>query len=442
MFQQKTCIMHIFCLIFIQMIGGDAHNWLSSPSRANNNFNAYQQAPCPPKGGRVHYQVQAGQKFPVEFATGHSTPARGGTYLTVIKAEDEKHLIKHTRALLDDYIESAPPRSPAYLAEYTSHHVGSSAGSTTGGNVGATLAAAYGVGAQKANIRNYGPNWGNKPARGAAIYKKTAAATNDDRRVQYKSAKYPWIVSAHKFKLHEDKPEEADIVMMEIPEGYPTGQYVVQYSWNGYYDCADVNVISEPSTDLYGAPSATVQFDKLDHCLWNPALPGYRVQGTCKEIKHGEGADSCFSQCTNANGCIGVQVVPWKLPKKVSDMGIKGLFGGKTMPNLCSGLTDLKEDSLVCFTIKEGASIVGPTYYLVDDPNDSVFYGTCYRRGGAWRFAQPGPGTAAVPPQDVFKYGRECVSCNDMKRNQADGIVPYWKLLPEGTCEHCDPTLG
>merc|ERR1719150_144029 len=104
------CLLCLFCSV-------SAHNWMASPSRANNGFNAYQKAPCPPKGSRVHFQVAAGQKFPLEYATGHSTPARGGTYLTVLKAEDEPQMAKHTRALLDDYLENAPAGSN-YMAEF------------------------------------------------------------------------------------------------------------------------------------------------------------------------------------------------------------------------------------------------------------------------------------------------------------------------------------
>merc|ERR1719445_1145011 len=312
--------------IFSFLLTVSAHNWMASPSRANNGFNAYQRAPCPPKGGRVHFQVAAGQKFPMEFATGHSTPARGGTYLTVLRAEDEPQMVKHTRALLDDSLESAPEVNPPYMAEFKSHHVGSTGGSTTTVNVRDALSAEYGVGATAGNIRNYGPNWANKPGRNSGIYPKKEASTADDLRVHYTNADYPWIISCHKFKLHEDKSEEADLVMMEIPVGSPPGQYVIQYSWNGYYDCTDVNVISETSIDFYGSPANQIQFDKLDHCLWNPTYDGYQVRGDCREIVKGDSADACFSQCEQDNNCYGVQVVPYRLPEEVSNTGKRGMF--------------------------------------------------------------------------------------------------------------------
>jgi len=421
----------------------NAHNWMSSPSRANNNFNAYQTAPCPPKGSRVHFQVQAGQMFPMEFATGHSTPARGGTYLTVLRAEDEGHMIKHTRALLDDYLESAPIDAN-YLANHKSHHVGSMAGSTTSNNVLVTLSNTYGVGDQKDNIRNFGPNWGNKPAQGSAIYTKKVESTKDDIRVHYKNEKYPWIISAHKFKLHEDKSEEADLVMMEIPEGQLPGQYVIQYSWNGYYDCTDVNVIAEKSIDFYGSPATETQFDKLDHCRWIHTYQDYSVLGECKEIKKGDSANVCFSQCENIDGCYGVQVVPYKLPDEVAATGKKGLFQSttSTMPAKCDSLQVDAEDSLVCFPIKQGASVVGSTYDISDDPYDSIFYGTCYIKAGAWIFKQKGTFDPVATEIDKFKFGgQECISCDSKETSKLDFQVPFWEVI-FGKCEHCDRTLG
>jgi len=421
----------------------NAHNWMSSPSRANNNFNAFQTAPCPPRGGRVHFQVKAGQKFPMEFATGHSTPARGGTYLTVLKAEDEVHMIKHTRALLDDYLESAPVTDTPYMAEHKSHHVGSTASSTTTTNVLADLTEKYAVGATSDNIRNFGPNWGNKPARGSAIYPKNPDDTKNDLRVKYTNDKYPWIISCHKFKLHEDKSEEADLVMMEIPEGSPDGQYVIQYSWNGYYDCTDVNVISELSTDFYGKRAAEIKYDKLDHCLWNPAYEDYEVLGDCKEIKRGESADSCFNDCNNLENCYGVQVVPFRLSNRLTSTGKKGSFKSftSTMPGRCDTLTEVAEDSLVCFPLQQGKSVVGSTYDMSDDPFDPVFYGTCYIKGGAWEFDQKSPDAADVANADVFKFGGECISCNTMRNAEVIGRVPFWDITFD-SCEHCDRSLG
>jgi len=377
----------------------------------------------------------------MEFATGHSTPARGGTYLTVLRAEDEVHMIKHTRALLDDYLASAPVGAN-YMANHKSHHVGSMAGSTTSENVLVTLSNLYGVGDQQNNIRNYGPNWGNKPARGSAIYPKKPESTQDDLRVHYTNPKYPWIISAHKFKLHEDKSEEADLVMMEIPQGQPPGQYVIQYSWNGYYDCTDVNVISEKSIDFYGSPAADIQFDKLDHCRWIDKYDGYSVLGECKEIKKGESANACFNQCESMNDCYGVQVVPYKLSKELTVTGKKGLYQGttSTMPSECKSLQVDDENSLVCFPVKPGASVVGSTYDISVDPYDSVFYGTCYIKAGAWTFKQ-----TSLPPvtieTDQFKFPPECISCETKEKNKLDFQVPFWDIT-FGECEHCDRTLG
>jgi len=325
----------------------------------------------------------------------------------------------------------------------SSHHVGSMLGSTTSTNVREELSRLYGVGDQAANIRNFGPNWGNKPGRNSAIYPKKPEKTMDDIRVHYRNDKYPWIISSHKFKLHEDKSEEADLVMMEIPEGQPPGQYVIQYSWNGYYDCTDVNVIVDLSIDFYGLPANEIQFDKLDHCRWIHDYEPYTVLGECKEIKRGESAGACFSQCEQNNDCYGVQVVPSNLPKQVAATGKRGLFQGttSTIPGKCNSLNVEAEDSLVCFPIKQGNSVVGSTYDISEDPYDSIFYGTCYIKAGAWTFKQKGTFNPVVTETDKFKFGQECISCNSKEKSKLDFQVPFWDVT-FGECEHCDRTVG
>jgi len=54
---------------------------------------------------------------------------------------------------------------------------------------------------------------------------------------------------------------------------------VVQYIWNGYYDCIDVNGIVDLSTDFYGEQASVFTFDKFDHYLWNPVYTSYNVMG-------------------------------------------------------------------------------------------------------------------------------------------------------------------
>merc|ERR1719262_1706954 len=54
-----------------------------------------------------------------------------------------------------------------------------------------------------------------------------------DMRVKYKSAKYPWIISAHRFLMKYDYPEDSDTSMMEIPAELGPGKYIVAYQWSG-----------------------------------------------------------------------------------------------------------------------------------------------------------------------------------------------------------------
>ena len=54
-----------------------------------------------------------------------------------------------------------------------------------------------------------------------------------DRRVKYKSAKYPWIISAHRFVMKYDYAKDADATLIEIPAEAGAGKYIVAYQWSG-----------------------------------------------------------------------------------------------------------------------------------------------------------------------------------------------------------------
>lgn len=57
----------------------------------------------------------------------------------------------------------------------------------------------------------------------------------EDRRVAYKSDKYPYILAAHKYTQPSKQAYRVDMALFEIPQDQPTGDYVVWYAWNSYY---------------------------------------------------------------------------------------------------------------------------------------------------------------------------------------------------------------
>jgi len=259
----------------------DAHNWMTSPARGNeagenNGFNGFQSPPGPQRSSRIHTQVGPGQRFPVEWAAGHGFGSK--TYFAVIKASDEPKLEKHTLRLLDDYIDNAPASAQDYMKDVPVMHVAnqlhshpllqspnSAAEYTWVPSIPETKGKRPSVFRQK----HFGPN-------PTVQLKKWSAG--QDKRVMYQSAKYPWIISAHRFLMKYDYPEDADTTMMEIPKELGAGKYIVAYQWSGYYDIIDVNVLPVPSTDVFGKPGTDPSgYDRTDHCEFINSYANYKV---------------------------------------------------------------------------------------------------------------------------------------------------------------------
>jgi len=280
------------------------------------------------------------------------------------------------------------------------------------------------------------------------VYNKTTTAIAGDKRAKYTNAAMPWIISVHKFALDEDLPAQMDLAFMEIPAGYPSGQYVVQYLWNGYYDCVDVNVLSSTSTDVFGENSTDTSLDRIDHCVYNMTLPTFQFLGGCTELKQGDSPDGCVSACAQKNGqytaCQGVQVTPVTLPSTAKFPGMHQA-GTSHLPSTATCvIAGMAPRSSVCYEVRIGdAPIVGPPFKVVSDPEDSVFYSTCYRKKPGWTFQQSC--ASCVPPvlKPTNKFGltqQSCVTCRDMYTNQSPLVTPFWVMQPD--CFACDGTLG
>ena len=76
------------------------------------------------------------------------------------------------------------------------------------------------------------------------LYKFPQPGVDSDRRAQYTNAKYPWIIAAHKYRYFADQGSRGDYAEFAFPASTPPGSYIVQWSWRGYYDIIDVEVIN------------------------------------------------------------------------------------------------------------------------------------------------------------------------------------------------------
>jgi len=409
-----------------------AHNWMVSPARGNeagenNGFNGFTSPPGPQRTSRIHTQVGPGQKFPIEWAAGHGFGSH--TYFAVVRAADEPKLADHTIDLLDDYIQNAPAASRDYLKEHPVYHVSNVEHNhelLTGGNVAADYVWVPSMpdttkGARPSSFRQN--HFGANPS---VELKKWSQG--QDMRVKYQSDKYPWIISAHKFLMKYDYPEDSDTTMIEIPAEMGPGKYLVAYQWSGYYDVVDVNVLDVQSTDIFGRGSNSPSgYDRNDHCQFNPSYEGYTTHG-CVALGPNDRVGSCEALCTGT--CNGIQVVQTQLDTNVVP------FATAQVPAGCPAGTHTH----VCFGVTQGTPKVGPTYRISADPEDPIFYNSCFRKASGWTFNQVCNTCPALTVDPGWVFGDKCISCAAMRQNtEAGGYIPKWKLLgPNEQCRACD----
>ena len=308
-----------------------------------------------------------------------------------------------------------------------------------------------------------------------------------DRRVSYHNPKYPWIEALHYFHNYGARPREWDAARFSMPAKRGSGEYIVQMVWAGYRDVIDVDVLPAPAVDIYGAYSTESVWTKTDHCQYvshGPPTPR-RWPGTCFPVtdayaaegypRDGEfGANARYTRPHyDVSACMdmaatfdpdGLNVVPLRNPALVADT----LKDWVNIPQGLSAsyLTDCdfermaeeypeafaRNDTLICYWVTEGDDPGGnpevdlPWTIVDDDPEDPVFYSTCFTKQSAWRFVGNPPCPAcdashAAGTTRKWKYGEYCVSCELAEHyahvtanNQT--VAPWWEFAD--TCENCD----
>ena len=177
------------------------------------------------------------------------------------------------------------------------------------------------------------------------------------------------------------------------------------------------------------APSG---FDRTDHCEFIPYTPIYKVLG-CLALSATNDAEKCNSLCTA--GCDGIQVEATKLNAVVLGTGI---YADAELPPECNAVKNSGDH--VCYAVTQGIPVVGPAYRVSSDPEDPVFYNSCYTKASGWTFDQKCADCPTVTIEPGWSFGQRCISCTEMRTNTAPGsFVPKWTPLPEaGVCRACD----
>jgi hypothetical protein len=199
-----------------------------------------------------------------------------------------------------------------------------------------------------------------------------------------------------RFSMLYDYPEDADTTMLEIPAEYGAGAYVIQYMWSGYYDCIDVNVLATTSTDLFGGPSGVSGYDRVDHCEFIESYSNFAMVGTCRGISTGASVTSCQSNCAASASCNGIQVVQSQLHPLVVAAKV---WSGTEHVNQSAACASGLKSNFVCYGLTTGTPQVGGTYRVSADPEDPVFYNSCFKKSAGWSFQQVCSTCEASPAQ-------------------------------------------
>lgn len=451
-----------FALLLITL--SCAHNWIHGTSRVGK---ASQLQPAPPRLAkrRPHRQIGKDQIFGIEWVNGHPGSYY---YFVVLKATDEDKLELHTEKLLNDYIAKAQPKDYIYsdpkfqkmhvscTHKYKSNPAGRSDCSSTAWNSGAGYDRIL---TKNDPIFMDRSPWHPNPQSDMTHFKYKDSHIKYDKRVSYNSTDYPWIEAVHKFRVQIKFPKEWDVARFSLPARQGSGEYMIHMLWRGYRDVIDIDVLPAPAKDIYGKAGGSKRWIKTEHCQY----PNYKNHRKSRCF-FGQPGDSvmikkCLDDCVKrgTRNCQAINVVPLYTPDAVKIQGDSVLdaqvpWQAKGMSKFCKHTSvpanlKNKKDSLVCYGFVPGTPTdpafnpeTEDKWYVRDtDPEDPVFYSTCYRLEVKREFV----GNVACPLCEAggkaneprWQVGEYCLNCADLKAKKALEEVQFWKTAE--VCEKC-----
>ena len=290
-------------------------------------------------------------------------------------------------------------------------------------------------------------------------------------------------------------PKQFDPARFSIPARGGAGGYIVQYFWRGYRDCIDVDVVPlstpippvslamygigppiPPDLDGGGAGAATpppggggggavtppvggggmgamTAMIKSNHCQYLKGSYTLHTEmgdvATCHPIpppgatnSKGPGRDSaleaCKARCQDADGCGALNVVPSAPPPSLafSTAALQNVPWGDDPSCSPAAFAAEPAGTAVCYgfePLDSDLETLEPYRIVSDDPQDEIFFSTCYRKQVLSGFdllppSGPPPPVVASP----WAVGDYCLPC-DALTTAAESS--YWVL--SDTCEMC-----
>lgn len=409
----------------------------------------------PSQTGLPHVRVVANQDFQVEWVAAHDSDCY---WVLTLAKNAAKNLLSTTSAVLDSYIDNAPaPQRVPLPTRYQKYH--RKYNSTTLDNKVVGDKFFQSVIKWSDNNTNYiqrpdtfeGNFTGAPGNRGEnvvptavvqAAYFQNSSCAVTDRRAQYTNPLYPWIIAVHRYRLCSNQAGRPDVARLTFPTGTAPGLYIAAWQWRGYYDAVDVEVVagSTPVAKPYGdkvpppVKGVPAQYKRIDHCAFPDALPTagcYRIMTD---------AAGCMQSCDRQTEfqCTGVQVTP-VLPRATVYPAFRNI---SYMPygyvSNCRK-NDVERGALpqhfACWPLQaRPRTDTHDRYVISDDPDDPIFYSTCYMRI-SYKVAASSS-TPPLPRALEWQFGRACLNCNDAAVATAEYAYPTWNV--SNTCINCD----
>jgi hypothetical protein len=443
-------------MVFLLLTTVFAHNWIHGASRANK---ASTILPAPPKTSarKPHYQVGANQEFAVEWATGHPGSYY---YFVVLKASDENKLGLHNEVMLNQYIDEAPSDAWLYNApRFQRMHIS------------CTHLYPNNPGSQRdcpQESWNDGTQFERQISPDEDIYfdrEVKAGPTNTnmvhfkiqdeklafDKRVSYFNSNFPWIEAVHKFRVSYKWPREWDLARFTVPARQGSGEYLIHMLWRGYRDVIDIDVLPAPAVDVYGEPGTTGEWTKRDHCFYPNYYNHRNTQCHYFQADEPNNIDACQRYCESRSGtrCTALNVVPLINPEVVK---IAGQTPDPEIPwnNKCRQSrvpSWADKNTMVCYTFQaqeptyDGFNPETEDIWIIrdNDPQDPIFYSTCYRREVKRIFTGNVEcllcEQASSEKALKWQINDRCLSCADAASTITQNTVKLWQT--HEVCEKC-----
>jgi hypothetical protein len=467
-----TCLLSVIALLALLADSASGHNWLMSPSRASTTINvANLIAPALPKlFDEPHVVVRAGQKFQVEWATGHHTTSTvnpSNVYLILQSKANDARLNQNQPELLDSVLADATlcPQTPP-PAEYTQYHYKFNDTSLNfvqepdkNRNPRPTFTRFY-----SRRVLRGDANFIPRPAVFAKIMRNMTRDTSAADRVNLvhqfayfdanitsarrcvpsvRARVAPWIIALHRYPIVWHQPTEPDVAWVEFPAGTPPGDYIVHYRWRSYYDVMDVTVVAATSDiqNPFGSVPAAgeapvVRFSRVDHCAFNaPNVTGKCVPMTFTAGRNLGLPEDCMAECKTSRNCSGVAVVPLTNPSTVADQ-----FADLINIFTCAKPAPALNATHLCFpVVQRRQTLTSMPLYTTTDVEDPGFYSTCFLKQNAYKrdgLKDPAARLAVTNEVPEWLLSGRCITCADRDKFSSPDRTPVWAVAR--SCVDCD----